>query len=329
MGKLELVAVESGDIIAPGEELAAIADRIRDRLRRQVKDIVAIGADLIVVKAMLGHGTFGDWLKREFRLSVRSAQLYMTAAKWAEDKSEIISHLPLEALRLLSAPTTPAAIQEEVVEAIRAGTDVDFKHVGERIRDQRATILDARRKEERKQARLRGKSPEYQRKLERQMAREEAEREGRALDHELRVEEARSILRRLPSADLDRLREIVAAERWLSLKELVERLEPAPEAEVEVEVIEAERVEVAMPGRMLHVASVSDAEVVDDAPHPDAELKCRVEALIRSGATDAAGFATLAGVMNDSVERLMAGGTVPYNDRRGLLKAAAALEARP
>jgi hypothetical protein len=162
-------------------------------------------------------------------MSVRSAQYFMQVARWSEGKSAIIAHLPPEAIRLLSAPTTPAAIQEEVVEAIRAGADVDFKHVGERIRDERATILDARQKEERKQARLQGKSPEYQKRLARQMAREDAERKRRAHDRERRVEEARSILRKLPSEDLDRLREIVATERWLYLSELVEGLKPLDE----------------------------------------------------------------------------------------------------
>ena len=105
---------------------------------------------------------------------------------------------------------------------------MDFQEVGERIR-QSGPCSSIPGEGKRKQARLRGKSPEYQRKLERQTAREEAERERRIRDHEHRVEEARSILRKLPSEDLNRLREIVAAERWLCLEELVEGLESEPE----------------------------------------------------------------------------------------------------
>jgi hypothetical protein len=332
MGKLELVAVESGDIIAPGEELAAIADRIRDRMRRQVKDIVAIGADLIVVKAMLGHGTFGDWLKREFRLSVRSAQLYMTAAKWAEDKSEIISHLPLEALRMLSAPTTPEPIRDEVVEAIRAGVDVDFKSVGVRIRDERAAIVEAQRQEERKRARLQGKSPEYQRKLERQMAREAAERQ-QTIDTAVRLrDEARAILQKLPAEDLNRLREIGAVQ-WLSLKELVEGLESARDdaadrlaAEFGVsreQIIEdghfaakVDAVAATDPEAARALRAGDPVEDVDDEPHPDAPVLDQLQALIAKGTTDAATFANKADVAYPALVKFLEGKTISYHDVR-------------
>jgi hypothetical protein len=62
------------------------------------------------------------------------------------------------------------------------------------------------------------------------------------------------------------------------------------EPEPEVEVIEAERVEVAMPGRMRAVASISDAEEVDDDP-VDGELLAQLNALIEQGKTDETRFA--------------------------------------
>jgi hypothetical protein len=208
--------------IAPYDELQAVADRIRDRLQRHVSDMVAIGADLRVAKEMLGHGHFGDWLEREFSLTVRSAQLYMRAAEWAEGKSEIISHLPPVALRLLSAPSTPEPIQAEVVEAIRSGTDVDFQEVERRIKEERWTARLAKKQARRREARLRGKSPEYQKRLEREIAREKAAAEQRAQEYERIIDEARSILHKLPTEDLDRLQEL-SAKRFIYLRDLLDR----------------------------------------------------------------------------------------------------------
>jgi hypothetical protein len=216
-------------------DLAAVAERIRARLQRHVKDMVAIGADLLVVKAKLPHGEFGSWLDREFGLGVRTAQLYMRAAEWAEGKSEIISQIPPPAIRLLSAPTTPEPIQNEVVEAIRAGAAVNYREVEEQIREHRANAAQAKREQLRKEARLRGKSPEYQKQLERQMAREAAKNRREAEERERLVAEARVIIQRLSAEDLGRLRAISDAVRWIYLSELVEGLLNAP-ADVQIEV---------------------------------------------------------------------------------------------
>jgi hypothetical protein len=239
----------SGNIIVPGN-LEALADRIRDRLQRHVRDMVAIGADLIAAKDKLGHRNFGPWLEREFRLTARSAQLYMRAAEWAEGKSGIISHLPPYAIHLLSAPTTPEPIRKEVVEAIRAGSDVDFQEVGERIRHKRAVLLETRRKEERKRARLLGKSPEYQKRLAREMEREEAAHQRQVQERHRLIDEAKSILQKLPAADLTRLQAISSKLRWVYLDEVVEGLEsetePAAPEPIE-EVVEGTQPELVEP----------------------------------------------------------------------------------
>ncbi len=82
----------SGDIIVP-TDLDAIAERVRQRIRRTTTDIIETGRDLLVVREKLEHGQFTDWLDTEFGMSDRSAQLYMRAAEWAEGKTEMISDL--------------------------------------------------------------------------------------------------------------------------------------------------------------------------------------------------------------------------------------------
>jgi hypothetical protein len=143
--------------------------------------------------------------------------------------------------------------------------------------------------------------------------------EGRTID---KVEQILSLSEHVKAVEGRERRRALAEARLAKIAARNRVTEP------EVEVIEAERVEVAMPGRMRSVASISDAEMVDDVPHPDAELRRRVEALTQSGATDATRLASRAGVPLASVELLLSGRTAPYNDRREILKAADALEAR-
>src|SRR2546430_330934 len=68
-----VVGKGSGRVRIDDGKLAAIAGRARDRLKRTAGDILAIGADLIRAKELLGHGNFGAWLDAEFGLSRRTA----------------------------------------------------------------------------------------------------------------------------------------------------------------------------------------------------------------------------------------------------------------
>lgn len=201
------------------DDLDALADRIRARLHRHATDMVEIGADLIAAKEKLGHGSFGGWIDSQFGLGVRSAELYMRAAKWAEGKSEIVSHLPPAALRLLSAPTTPESIQDEVVEAIRVGAAVDFKEIEGRVKAERNDARTAKIE----QARTLRKSVEARKRREREAEREAAKREKAAEERRILLEEMAAILRRMPAADLAQLLELSGRLRYASLAEILAR----------------------------------------------------------------------------------------------------------
>jgi Protein of unknown function (DUF3102) len=58
----------------------------------------AAGEKLIEAKAQLPHGQFGDWVKRNFKLSARTASEYMSFARTTAD-IEIGSALPFSSLR--------------------------------------------------------------------------------------------------------------------------------------------------------------------------------------------------------------------------------------
>ena len=112
------------------EHTRAAAVRIRDRLKR---NLIETGRDLIGVKERLGHGLFGAWLKAEFNMSERSAERYMNAARLLA-KSDIVSDLPPTVIHVLSAPSAPSHVVDELLEAAKAGHLPPFSRM--RIQDQ-------------------------------------------------------------------------------------------------------------------------------------------------------------------------------------------------
>lgn len=89
------------------------AQSIHARLKRTAEDIIAIGQDLIEVKARLGHGKFQDWLQSEFEMNYRSAVRFMHVTERFRG-SDKLSHLPISVLYELAAPSTPETVVEMV-----------------------------------------------------------------------------------------------------------------------------------------------------------------------------------------------------------------------
>src|SRR5437773_1047518 len=117
MTETSIVRRKDGQL-APAEavELATLTERVRTTLRRSAADILAIGADLRRAKGLLGHGSFGPWLDREFALSRRSAEQFMAAARRFGSRSEAVSYLPAGAVLELSAPCVPDELVENNLE---------------------------------------------------------------------------------------------------------------------------------------------------------------------------------------------------------------------
>jgi hypothetical protein len=101
----------------------ASADRIREKVRRSLEDIIHIGMDLAKAKALLGHGMFGKWLRAEFGWSERTAVNFLSVAEQFGPKTEIIADLAIQptAAYLLAAPSVPEKAREIAIRRAEAG----------------------------------------------------------------------------------------------------------------------------------------------------------------------------------------------------------------
>jgi len=73
---------------------------------------------------IVDRGQFVDWVETGVGISIRTAQFYMAAARFAEanlDKAQSISLLTPTTLRLISAKNTPPDIRRAVLEKAESG----------------------------------------------------------------------------------------------------------------------------------------------------------------------------------------------------------------
>ena len=81
-GKLVVVEFNYDPLEAKVADLVlSSADRIRERMKKLVEDIIEVDNDLMTVREALDHGQFGPWLKAEFGWSERTAQNFMAVAE--------------------------------------------------------------------------------------------------------------------------------------------------------------------------------------------------------------------------------------------------------
>ena len=101
------------------DKVRTAADRIRERIKKTVEDIIEVGNDLLAVKEALPHGQFLPWLRAEFGWSERSAQNFMSVAEQFKSATKI-ADLPIQpsAAYFLAAPSIPDEAREK---AIRRG----------------------------------------------------------------------------------------------------------------------------------------------------------------------------------------------------------------
>src|SRR5262249_3541250 len=102
------------------------AERIREKVKKTVEDIIEVGNDLLAVKEALPHGQFGPWLKAEFGWGERMAQNFMSVAERFGTKTEIIADLTIQptAAYLLAAPTVPDEARQLALERAEAGEKI-------------------------------------------------------------------------------------------------------------------------------------------------------------------------------------------------------------
>jgi hypothetical protein len=116
-------------------EVRKAADHIRSLMKDSIFDI---GRALSQVKSKLvDHGQFGTWIEAEFSMSLRTAERYMTAARFADEHPDIAANVSVTEVYLLSAPKSPPEVIEAVTERIEAGEATSPKMV--------RTLLDTAR----------------------------------------------------------------------------------------------------------------------------------------------------------------------------------------
>ncbi len=134
-------------------ELQAVTNRIKERLTRQVADIIATGRDLLEVKSALEHGQFEAWLNSEFGMAVRTAQRFMRASEWAQDKNDTVSYLTPTTIYMISAKSTPEGVHEQVVERLEKGLPAEPEYILHVIQDAKIREREAKNRKGKREAR--------------------------------------------------------------------------------------------------------------------------------------------------------------------------------
>ncbi len=108
------------------EKARSTAERIRERLKKTLEDLIEGGSDLLEVKEALPHGQFVAWLKAEFGWSERMAQNFMSVAE--RFKSAKFADLPIQpsAAYMLAAPAVPDEVRQVAIEKAEAGEEITF-----------------------------------------------------------------------------------------------------------------------------------------------------------------------------------------------------------
>jgi len=122
----------------------AAAGRIRESVAFELLAIMEAGGELVKVKALLGHGHFGDWLRAEFALSERTAANYMQIYRAFGTKSETIADLPLAVVRELARPAVPEETRRSLVARAAGGTPPTVEHIRRLVTEQKQADKAAR-----------------------------------------------------------------------------------------------------------------------------------------------------------------------------------------
>ena len=124
-------------------DIKVIEGDLQIALKREIADVIAIGDLLLEAQDQLEHGEWLPWLEINFAASIRTAQNYMSAARFAS-KYATVAHLKLKptALYLLGREGTPLDEIEIILKA--AETEwVDYDRAYEIINE----IHEERRRE--------------------------------------------------------------------------------------------------------------------------------------------------------------------------------------
>jgi Protein of unknown function (DUF3102) len=99
------------------------------------KAIVAIGRELLAVKALLDRGQFVRWVEAECVFSLRSAQNYMRVARFMDQQNATFANLPPATLYMISAKKAPPEFVSEVVALAKTSGVIYHADIVQRFKD--------------------------------------------------------------------------------------------------------------------------------------------------------------------------------------------------
>ena len=121
--------------ISGAQECAAWVRSTMGKLEADtIETMAVVGARLIEAKDAIGHGAFMKWVKAECGLSHSTALRAMGLAEnFGIDQIRHVTNLPRALVYEVVAPSTPAAVKEEIRAKISAGEPIDRKELESRI----------------------------------------------------------------------------------------------------------------------------------------------------------------------------------------------------
>lgn len=106
---------------------------IRGDLTRIKTSAIEVGRRLLAVKPLLAR-RFGEWVPANCDFSARTAELFMSAAKFAEEHKVIAGKVSQTSLFYLAAPKLNAHVRQYVIEAVEKGDAVSSAEIKALIR---------------------------------------------------------------------------------------------------------------------------------------------------------------------------------------------------
>jgi gas vesicle protein len=109
--------------------LAEHAAEIRRLGKRVVEDVLEIGRRLTECKKLVGHGNWLPWIEREFGWTDDTALNFMRVYEVSKSRNFRDLSLPVSALYLLAAPSTPKEARDKIIERAQAGETIPVAEV--------------------------------------------------------------------------------------------------------------------------------------------------------------------------------------------------------
>jgi hypothetical protein len=127
----------------PEKQLQEHAQAIRTLGKRVVADVIEIGRRLVDAKKLCGHGNWLPWLNREFGWGETQARNFIRVYEMSKSANFVDLDLPISALYLLAAPSTPPAVRKEVLDRAASGESLSHKEVRTAVTQAKAAAVPA------------------------------------------------------------------------------------------------------------------------------------------------------------------------------------------